>query len=273
MLRMSVLFEPLATAADPPIPWPPSSATVTEPSGPPSPPMPSRPGRPAERHVVLVVSPDDEPTRPVVAANLAAVYAEADQRVIVARTSDLGIGRPVVIARPAACSQARSARSTSKPGWSAPGSTSVFRLPLTLFLQNSGQLVTRGRELLDAARSVSDVIIIETPSLLSVHHAEALSHAVDVVVVVGECRRTRISEAKRASAAAAPDRSPGARGGPHKRPSHRPDQGRATVAGTGGGPTAVASPNGSDAVAPSPSSGRPPLCAVGSDEPTAPTQV
>jgi Mrp family chromosome partitioning ATPase len=135
----------------------------------------------------------------VVAANLAAVYAEADQRVIVAATRELGVGGPV----PAVPSQgllAGEIRPVDVEARLEPTRiANVSRLPLPLFLQNSSQLVTRGKELLSAARAVSDVIIIETPPLLSVHHAEALSHAADVVVVVGECGMTRLTDAKRAS--------------------------------------------------------------------------
>ena len=154
---------------------------------------------PGERHIVLIASPGSEETRPAVTANLAAVYAEAGQRVIVASTADLGVGQPVVIENSEALLSGDihpvDVEARLQPTWVE----NVVRLPFTMFLRNSGQLVTRGKELLDAARSVSDVIIVETPGLLSVHHAEALSHAVDVMVVVGECGTTRIADARKAA--------------------------------------------------------------------------
>lgn len=264
MLRMSVLFEPLAPAVTNVDPLMAAFGNGHGAFGPAVPAMTASAGRePAQRHVVLVVSPDDEPTRPVVAANLATVCAEADQRVIVASTSEVGIGRPVIVSpgglftgeiRPVDV-EARLERTRVE---------NVFRLPLTLFLANSGQLVTRGRELMDAARSVSDAIIIETPSLLSVHHAEALSHAVDVVLVVGECQRTRITDARRASQLLR------RMGTPvlgvvltNVRPTGR-TKGALTLAGPVG-PSAVP-----EAVVAT-SNGR--AVSVGSDEPTAPTQV
>ncbi len=236
-------------------------------------------GESNERHIVLVVSPDHEPTRPVVAVNLAAVYAEADQRVVVASTTDLGIGRPVITSPGGAFTgeirpvdvEARLERTRVD---------NVFRLPLTLFLQNSSQLVTRGRELLEAARSVSDVIIIETPSLLTVHHAEALSHAVDVVLVVGECGRTRMAEARKASALLRRIGAPVLGVAlTNVRPAGRAkDRARTARPPT---PTAVPeaiilSPNGTEGVAPPARTSRRRSRRrrnVVSDEPTAPTQV
>ena len=73
----------------------------------------------------------------------------------------------------------------------------VFRLDLRHFIENSGQLVLRMPAVLHAARAVSDVIIIEAPPLLAVHHVEALSQLVDVVLVVGECGTTTFTEARR----------------------------------------------------------------------------
>jgi Mrp family chromosome partitioning ATPase/capsular polysaccharide biosynthesis protein len=201
MLRMSVLFEGLA-----------DTATATDPLalafggnghgafGASVPVVPEVGGRvPGERHIVLVASPGGEETRPMVAANLAAVYAEAGQRVIVATTADLGVGQPVIMGNSEALLSGDihpvDVEARLQPTWV----DDVVRLPFTMFLRNSGQLVSRGKELLDAARSVSDVIIVETPGLLSVHHAEALSHAVDVMVVVGESSTTRIADARKAS--------------------------------------------------------------------------
>jgi hypothetical protein len=62
----------------------------------------------------------------------------------------------------------------------------------------SAQLVARGGRLLDAARKVCDVVIVDVPPMLALHHAEALSHSVDVVLVVGECGFTTIDEARQA---------------------------------------------------------------------------
>jgi Mrp family chromosome partitioning ATPase len=201
MLRMSVLFEALADAA-----------AVTDPIalalggnghgafGATVPAVPELARRgPGERHIVLIASPSGEETRAVVAANLAAVYAEAGQRVIIASTADLGVGQPPMMGGSEAPLSGDIRPVDVEARLQPTRVDNVVRLPFTLFLRNSGQLVTRGKELLDAARSVSDVIIVETPDLLSLHHAEALSHTVDVMVVVGECGTTRITDARKAS--------------------------------------------------------------------------
>jgi Mrp family chromosome partitioning ATPase len=200
-LRMSVLFETLGGSAAPVDPLGLALAGNGHGAfGAMAPAVPEL-GRwdSSDRQIVLVVSPDGEETRPLVAANLAAVYAEAEQRVIVASTAELGVGRPEPMGNLGGLwtGDIRPVDVEARLGQTRVDN--VVHLPLTLFMQNSGQLVTRGRQLLDAARSVCDVIIIETPGLLSVHHAEALSHAVDVVVVVGECESTRISDAKKSS--------------------------------------------------------------------------
>jgi Mrp family chromosome partitioning ATPase len=196
MLRMSVLFEALATSSAVSDPL----ASIFASQGAFGASVPTVPAlanpEPSERHVVLVVSPDDERTRPVVAANLAAVCAEAGERVVVAGTAELRTGGPV--AHGPGAKLTGDIRPVDVEARLEPTRVAnISRLPLSLFLQHSSQLVTRGKELLDVARSVSDVIIVETPSALTVHHAEALSHAVDLVILVGECGSTRLSDARK----------------------------------------------------------------------------
>lgn len=203
MLRMSVLFEPLTSMPAPTIksglfngnangngssiltPSTLSEVAMTA----------AIPPVPSLRQILLVVSAGTEPTRPQVVANLAATYAEAGQRVVVIDTGELdsvrvnegdasltGEIRPEDIA-------ARLEPSRLENAW---------RLPLRPFIRNSGSLVTRAPVVLDALRSVADAVIIEAPPLLAFHHGEALTHAVDVVLVVGECRLTTFDEAQRA---------------------------------------------------------------------------
>jgi Mrp family chromosome partitioning ATPase len=58
--------------------------------------------------------------------------------------------------------------------------------------------VNRIPAVLEATRTLCDVIIMEAPPLLAVHHAEALGRTVDVVLVVGECGLTTFDQARRA---------------------------------------------------------------------------
>lgn len=269
MLRMSVLFEALGGTA----------GATADPFGLPfggnghgayggtSPVVPDLVRRDHDdRQIVLVVSPEGEESRPMVAANLAAVCAEAGQRVIVASTAPLGVGRPERMDNVGGLftGDIRPVDVGARLGPTRVDN--VVQLPFTLFLQNSGQLVSRGRELLEAARSVSDVIIVETPGLLSVHHAEALSRAVDVVIIVGECGATRIADAKRSSEllrrVGAPVLGVALT---NVRPTGRSKRSRAVA------------PIGPIAVPVGVPASPPPLSevgnAVGSDEPTAKTQV
>ncbi len=143
----------------------------------------------------MVVSAGTEPSRPHVAANLAAIYGEAGQRVIVVSTGDIEAGASVRVAD----GRRSVIRREDVEAQMQPSRLEfVSRLPLGPFIANSGELVTRGRAVLDATRTLCDVVIVEVPPLLAVHHAEALARAVDVVVVVGECGVTTFGDARRA---------------------------------------------------------------------------
>ena len=147
------------------------------------------------RQVVMVVSPGEETARPVVVTNLAASYARAGLRVLVMSTLDV-----------------RTSESSGAPSDLATDVSSVdlaVRMQQTLvenvstvslseFVANSAQLVVRAPGIIRAARDLADVVIVETPSVLAYHDAEALSKAMDVVVVVGDCAETKLEDAKRA---------------------------------------------------------------------------
>lgn len=210
-LRMSVLFEALATRAarvvgaghplgygiDPYANGKGSSPPVVASSE--TPPSPTTSPSPANevgrRQVVLVVSAGSEATRPQVAANFAAVCAEAGERVVVMSTAELGAGLP---GHPTGSLTGEVRPEDVEVRLERSVTESVLRLPLRDFIDTSGQLVTRAPAVIDAARGLADVIIVEAPPLLAVHHAEALSHAVDVVLVVGECGATSFDYARRA---------------------------------------------------------------------------
>ena len=194
MLRMSVLFESLAPQSAPADPYGyeyGQGALLDAPR-----PGPAVTGSAlAERSVVMVVSAGTEPSRPHVAANLAAIYGEAGQRVIVVSTGDIEAGNTVRVAD----GRAPVIRREDVEAQMQPSRLEfVSRLPLGAFIANSGELVTRGRAVLDAARTLCDVVIVEVPPLLAVHHAEALARAVDVVLVVGECGATTFGDARKA---------------------------------------------------------------------------
>ncbi len=95
-------------------------------------------------------------------------------------------------------SRVRSGPRTSSRDSNPRGSRTSSAFRLSDFVENSGQLVTRAPAVIAAARPVADVIVVEAPPLLAVHHAEALSHAVDVALLVGECWETTYDDARRA---------------------------------------------------------------------------
>ena len=147
------------------------------------------------RQVVLVVSPGEETARPVVVANLAASYARAGLRVLVMSTLDVRMSEAV--------------GSASDPTQDVTSVDLAVRMQPTLvenvssvsmseFVGNSAQLVIRAPGIIRAARELADVVIVEAPPLLAYHDTEALSSAVDVVLVVGDCMETKLERAKRA---------------------------------------------------------------------------
>jgi Mrp family chromosome partitioning ATPase len=150
---------------------------------------------PGSRQIILVVSAGSEETRSVVAANLGAAYGEAGQRVIVTSTGDIGSGYAAGNIRNGTSGLDLFELSAHLQSSSL---ANVSRLSLQPFVGTSGQLVTRAAEVLEAARGLADVIIVEAPPLLVVHHGEALVHSVDAVLIVGECGTTTTDQARRA---------------------------------------------------------------------------
>jgi Mrp family chromosome partitioning ATPase len=204
MLRMSVMFEALASGVLASedlsnlvgigqLMGPATNGSESEPEGESDAllPVPAH----QTRQVVMVASASDESTRPQVAANLAATYAEAGERVVVIGTGQLGAG-PISGQGRTLTGEIRpeDVEVRLEPSWVER----VLRLNLRHFIENSGQLVTRMPAVLEATRPLADVIIVEAPAMLAVHHVEALSRSVDVVLVVGECGTTTFDQAHRA---------------------------------------------------------------------------
>ena len=73
-------------------------------------------------------------------------------------------------------------------------------LDLKHFVAHTTQVVIRVPEVLDALREVVDVVILEVPSFLSVHHGQGLAPLADLVLVVGERRLTTMDQLRSTSA-------------------------------------------------------------------------
>jgi Mrp family chromosome partitioning ATPase len=158
----------------------------------------------ARRTVVMVASPGLEPTRAAVALNLATVCAEIGQRVAVVSTSGIDAqeaqGRPRELTGP----PTEDVAGRSLPGLLQPadvqpllddsGIPGVSLLDLRHFVAHPTQVVIRVPELLSALREIVDVVILDVPSILTVHHGQGLAPLADVVLVVGERRLTTLDQ-------------------------------------------------------------------------------
>jgi Mrp family chromosome partitioning ATPase len=161
------------------------------------------------RFSILITSPDDEPTRSLVVVNLAAVFAEAGDRVLVATTSGMrtefeGNGRgPQMWQGETGSTNPSDLVANARPS-QIPG---VSSLALGQVFSNPSRLASSVGGLVDAARDVVDVLLLEAP-LLSTQDGAAMLPAVDLVVVVAECWRTTIAEGIRTQRMLAQRRPP-----------------------------------------------------------------
>lgn len=177
-----------------------------------------------DRRVVMVASPDEEPSLADVVTNLATVCAEIGQRVALLSTA--GLASPGVEAElpqstplwwkqwPSSDTRARlPIQEEQESLLSGPlkaddvenllgetGVPGVSRLDLRYFVSRPAQVVVRVPEVLGALREVVDVVFLEVPSFLSVHHGAGLTPFADVVLVVAERETTTVDEMRRMSA-------------------------------------------------------------------------
>jgi len=194
MLRMSLMFQSLASLSGPEDSFVLGSESDDVPAGTEAADADHAPTGVGNRQVILVVSPGTEATRPHVAANLAAIYAEAEESVVVISTGSLDVGFGHSNGSFSGEIRERDIEAQLEPSILQY----VRRLPLSPFMTKSGQLANRAPAILNATRNLSDVVIIEVPPLLALHHAEALMHVVDVVLVVAESKFTTFDDARRA---------------------------------------------------------------------------
>jgi hypothetical protein len=172
----------------------------------------------------MVTAPGVEPSLSDVATNLATISAETGQRVALVSTG--GLASPVddedqrltpalpwrgQLARKHAGMSPANGPGRLLSGALKPadveelledtGLPGVSRLSLRHFVGNPVQLVIRTPDVLAALREVVDVVILEVPSYLNVHHGEGLTPLADVVLVVGERDATTMDQVRRTGAA------------------------------------------------------------------------
>jgi Mrp family chromosome partitioning ATPase len=151
--------------------------------------------RSAARQIIMVVSAGTEATRPLVVTNLAATFADGGQRVLVMSTHDLHASKRA--SPPGQDPTAPIAPEVLEAALRPSALANVSSVPLVPFVANSGLLALRGPAVLEAARHLADVILVEAPPVLGFHDAEALAPSVDVVLVVAECQATTFDQGKR----------------------------------------------------------------------------
>lgn len=156
--------------------------------------------QPGEPQVILVTSPAPGDGKTTTVANLAACFAEAGRSVLV-----LGCDfrRPEVQkyfgvdARPGIADVLMDARrdlasvvrASNLPGVSIASSGSSMR--------SFGDVANAGRALVAEARTLADVVIIDTAPILATNDATELIPAVDAVVIVSRVGKTSADSAKR----------------------------------------------------------------------------
>ena len=173
----------------------------------------------------MVASAATEPSLEDVVTNLATVCAETGQRVVLVSTAGL--------ASPGAESELPQSMPLWWKQWPFPGDDAgltiegerrnllsgslnpadvekllgetgipgVSRLDLRYFVGHPAQVVIRVPEVLTALLDLVDVVFLEVPSYLSVHHGEGLTPLADVVLLVAERETTTVDEMRRISAA------------------------------------------------------------------------
>lgn len=177
----------------------------------------------SDRRVVMVVAAEVEPSLADVVTNLSSVCSEVGQRVVLISTDGLasagagselpqtpmwwkqfptqGNGTPY---------SPEGERSSLLRGPLNPtdvenllgetGIPGVWRLDLRYFVGHPTQVVIRVPEVLAALKEIVDVVFLEVPSFLSIHHGEGLTPFADVVLVVAERETTTTDDMHRLSA-------------------------------------------------------------------------
>lgn len=181
--------------------------------------------QPGARSVVMVTSPGQESTLSDVAINLATVCAEVGQKVVLVSTA--------IFATPTESEDESTAQPLWWLNWPNPngatatsveeqqrtlqsddvnaadieallgetGVSGVRRLDLRYFVKHPAQVVIRVPQVIAALRQIVDVVILEVPAYLTMHHGEGLTPYADAILVVGERNSTTMDELRRTKTA------------------------------------------------------------------------
>jgi hypothetical protein len=174
----------------------------------------------AARRVVMVTSPGLETSLNDVVINLATICSEIGQRVGIIGTAGLevpevesqlplptplwgnGWGPSGHEIESNGASREQLVRGSLDPAdveerLGETGVPGVFRLDIRYFVEHPTQVVVRAPAVVAALEQIVDVVFLEIPSYLSVHHGEGLTPLADVVLVVAERRETTVPDIKK----------------------------------------------------------------------------
>lgn len=153
----------------------------------------SPPNRPL---VFAVVSSEDEPTREVVVANMAAAAGETGRAVLVLRPSDRPGSDAAASESNGRTSPASASLTSTMRGTALPG----VRQASLASLGNARPSDQELADLLAEARSVADLVLVDAGGILTSHYSASVAGVVDGIVVVAEVGRTTRERASRAAA-------------------------------------------------------------------------
>ena len=172
----------------------------------------------------MVTSPGQESSLADVAFNLATVCAEVGQTVALASTATFAtpaegdeespssplwwMNWPASQGSGTSVEQRRGRLQTDEvtaadvgPLLVETGVEGVRRLDLRDFVKHPAQVVIRVPQVIAALGQVVDVVILEVPAYLTVHHGEGLTPSADAIVVVGVRSSTTIDDLRRTKSA------------------------------------------------------------------------
>jgi capsular exopolysaccharide synthesis family protein len=157
-------------------------------------------GEAEEPHVILVTSPAPGEGKTTSVANLAAAFAETGRSVLVLSCD---FRRPEVHRyfdapqQPGLSDVLTHARRLEEVARATP-INGVYLAPDGGGLRHLGDLAAEGHEMIDQARDLADIVLIDTAPMLATNDAAELIHAVDAVVVVCRSGKTTAEAGTRA---------------------------------------------------------------------------
>ncbi len=172
----------------------------------------SQPGADGESHmsqVILVTSAGPSEGKTTTVANLAAVFAEAEYSVLVINCD---FRRPRLHRYLGGSDEPRKVVQSDVPG------VRMVNNVLSSTHPNPAEVTAAQRRVIEAARGIFDIILLDTAPLLSTNDASELIRVADLVVLVARAGTHHAAQRPARHRGAAPSRGHRGRRGPARRP-------------------------------------------------------